>query len=341
MQSLQFVAAHRVEWQELPAPAIEKPGDALVRPLAAAACDLDAAILAGLTPYAPPFALGHEFVGEILEAGDDAGVQAGDRVMVPFQISCGSCAFCRRDLTANCTSVPRTSMYGIGEVGGSWGGAFSDVVRVPYARHMLLPLPGEISPSIAARLGDNVADGYRAVADGLARVPGAPVLVLCGGPKGSVPLYAALAALALGAATVDFYDGNTGRLEIAASLGATPHDVEKWPRRVGAYPVTVDATQQPDGLACALRSTEPGGICTSTSMYFEPLVGVPMTEMYMKGATLTTGRVQSRVLLPEVVELVRSGRLDPGRVPAQEVEWTELSRALLDFDTKLVAVRAG
>jgi alcohol dehydrogenase len=340
MRALHYVGPGKVEWHDDPAPAIATATDALVRPLAVAACDLDAAVVAGITPYQPPFALGHESVGEVVETGAAVrGVQPGDRVIVPFQVSCGACAFCARGLTANCVTVPRTSMFGIGEAGGSWGGAFADLLRVPFADHMLLRLPDGVTPSVAARVGDNVTDGYRAVARGLGRLPGANVLILCGGLKGSVPLYAALVALALGAGRVDFHDADPRRLAIAERLGATPHRTEPWPRRLGAYPITVDATQQPDGLACALRSTEAGGTCTSTSMYFEALVGVPMTEMYMKGVTLVTGRVQSRMLLPQVLALVASGKLDVDRVDADVVAWDDLPAALLDFGTKLVALR--
>ena len=338
MQSLHYVGSGRVEWRAVRDAEILAADDAVVRPLAAAACDLDAAIVGGVTPYEPPFALGHEFAGEVVAVGEAAKIAIGARVIVPFQISCGECRSCRRGVTSACGAVPRTSMYGIGEKGGSWGGAFSDLVRVPFASHMLMPLPADVSPSVAARIGDNVADGYRAV-KALEDQPGATVLILSAGIKGSVALYAALAARALGAEQVDFYDADATRLEVARSLGATPHEIDAWPKRVAARAITVDATQDPDGLACALRSTEPGGLCTSTSMYFQPLVGVPMTEMYMKGVTLHTSRVSSRALLPQVLALVESGRLDPERVPADVVTWADLDRALLDFGTKLIAVR--
>ncbi len=337
MRALTFTKANHLEWHDDPEPKLQSDTDVLIRPLAAAACDLDAAIIAGLTPYEPPFAIGHEFVGEIIDAGEAAGVAIGDRVALPFQISCGRCAFCQRGLTQNCTEVPRTSMFGLGATGGGWGGAFSDSVRVPYAPHMLIPLDESIAPEVAACLGDNLADGLRAALP-LQETPG-PVLVLSGGLKGSVPLYAALAAIALGAESVDFYDADKSRLQAAERLGAKPYETTEWPNRLGNYPVTIDATQAPKGLACALRSTAPGGTCTSTSMYFEALVGVPMTEMYMKGVTLRTGRVASRTSLPTVFAMVASGTIDPSQVPVQSVAWNDLDRALLDFDLKLVASR--
>lgn len=75
-------------WQECPAPQLIDPRDALVRPLAVARCDLDPIIALGLYPITPPFAMGHEMVGEIVDLGDAiTGLLPGQRVIVPFQAS--------------------------------------------------------------------------------------------------------------------------------------------------------------------------------------------------------------------------------------------------------------
>src|SRR3954451_11254717 len=92
MRQLEILGAHTVDWREAPAPALQGDGEALVRPLAVAMCDLDAVFLGGVIPIAEPFALGHECVAEVLEVGDAVShVVPGDRVVVPFQISCGTC----------------------------------------------------------------------------------------------------------------------------------------------------------------------------------------------------------------------------------------------------------
>src|SRR5688500_9767330 len=107
MKQLTLVEPERVEWMEVSAPAIESAGEAPVWPLAVALCDLYIQIIRGQVPIAPPVALGHEFVGEVVETGDAVkSVSAGDRVVVPFQISCGECDRCRRGQTASCTTVP-------------------------------------------------------------------------------------------------------------------------------------------------------------------------------------------------------------------------------------------
>src|SRR5947209_202173 len=168
MRQLTLVEPQRLEWSDVDYPEREDGRDALVRPLDVATCDLDALIIAGSTPYRPPIAIGHEGVAEVVE-----GPSQGALVSVPFQISCGECDRCRRGLTGNCERVPGLPMYGFGAFGGDWGGFLSDLVRVPYADHMLAPLPEGVSAEAAASVSDNVVDGWRLVAPGLEQWPGA------------------------------------------------------------------------------------------------------------------------------------------------------------------------
>ena len=334
MRQLQFLEAGRVEWQEVAEPQLEGAREALVRPLAVAMCDLDAWLIRGAVPFPGPFALGHEFVAEVVRAGDQAAVAAGDRVIVPFQISCGRCDPCLRGVTASCSEVPPTSMYGIGAAGGDWGGALADLVRVPFAGAMLIALPAAIDPVAVASLSDNVADGWRTVGPQLAERPGAPVLIVGGGAH-AVSLYAAQAAVALGAERVDFVDTDPERLALAERLGANPVEGPA-PRKAGSYPITVNASVDQAGLHCAIRSTEPGGACTNVGIYFQELTPVPLAEMYMRGIHLHTSRVSSRAVLPEVLELVASGRLDPAAVTSTVASFADAPDALADPPTKLI-----
>ena len=87
----------------------------------------------------------------------------------------------------------------------------------------------------------------------------------------------------------------------------------------------------------ALRSTEPDGICTSTSMYFGEQPSLPMLEMYMKCITFVTGRVHARAVMPHVLELAGSGKLHPEQVTTRVVDWDDAAAALLERDwTKLI-----
>ncbi|MDX6699583.1 MAG: hypothetical protein QOE65_2980 [Solirubrobacteraceae bacterium] len=338
VRELQITGPRSVEWREAPDPALQGDGEALVRPLAVALCDLDAAFLSGLVPVMDPFPLGHECVAEVVEVGDAvSGVAPGDAVVVPFQISCGACDACRAGHTASCESVPRGSAYGMKPLGGDWGGALADTLRVPFADAMLVPLAAGLDPVGLASVADNVPDGLRTVAGPLAATPGAEVLVV-GGMARSVGLYAAACALALGASRVVYADTDAGRLAQAEALGAEPLavDGDDWPRKLGRFPITVDATGVRAGLHCALRSTAADGTCTSCAIYFEPETPVPLLEMYTRGCTLHTGRVHARAEIPRVLELVEAGRLHPALVTSAVVGFDDAPDALVAPPTKLV-----
>jgi threonine dehydrogenase-like Zn-dependent dehydrogenase len=338
MQQLTMTADREVEWWDVPAPALEGAGEALVRPLAAALCDLDQPILRGAAPIPGPIAIGHEFVAEVTEVGEDVrAVAPGDRVVVPFQISCGACARCRRGQTGDCTSVPPRSMYGFGAFGGDWGGALSDVVRVPFADAMLVAAPAGIAPAVLASVSDNIPDGWRTVAPHLAQRPGADVLVVGGGGL-SIALYAVDAAQALGAGRVVYVDADPDRLSVAAQLGAEA--VEGPPDgSYGEFAITVDASGAHAGLHAALRSTEPGGVCTSIGIYYEPLTPIPLLEMYTTGVTLVTGRAMARAAIPAVLERIAAGDLHPDRVTSNVVSWEQAAEAVGEAQTKLVIER--
>jgi alcohol dehydrogenase len=229
------------------------------------------------------------------------------------------------------------SMYGLGALGGDWGGFLSDVVRVPYADHMLVPVPGGVDPAAAASVSDNVSDAWRTVGPPLAERPGSPVLVV--GGAGSIGVYAAGIAVALGSPKVDYIDRDSEPLARAERLGANATEAEYEGRR-GPYPITVDSSADPAGLALAMRSTEPDGVCTSTGIYFDPETPIPLFEAYTKGLTFHTGRVHARPVIPEVLALIASGALHPEVVTQRVVEWDDAADALADHRAKLVITRA-
>jgi threonine dehydrogenase-like Zn-dependent dehydrogenase len=336
MRQLTMTEDRRVEWQETPDPLLREANDAIVRPLAVALCDLDYPIVSGRAPIPGPIALGHEFVAEIVHAGDMTELEVGTRAVVPFQISCGECERCLRGQTGDCLTVPERSMFGFGPFGGDWGGALSDLVRVPFADHMLVPIPDDLAPATVASVSDNVPDGWRTVAHPLERRPGADVLIVGGGAP-SIGLYAVDAARALGAGRVTYLDTDEQRLRVAEQLGAHVHE-GPLPERLGSYAITVDAGATRESLLCALRSTEPGGDCTSVGIIYEAETPLPLLEMYTRGCTLHTGRCHARALIPEVLALIAAGRLDPALVTSAVAGFDDAEAALAEPPTKLVLV---
>jgi alcohol dehydrogenase len=350
MQELTFVNPGVVEWREAAPPRLESQSEVLVRPLAVATCDLDAAIVRGRAPFVGPFPLGHEFVAEVVEVGERvSGVEIGQRYAVPFQICCGVCANCVAGLTDTCLSAPPRAMYGLGPVGGDWGGALSDLVRVPFPDFMLVPIPAGVDPLAVAAVGDNIPDAWRAVAPLLQANPGAEVLVVGGEGAVSIGLYACQLAQALGASRVDFIDHDPEHLELARSLGANAIEATgqeqpgpytaRFPRRLGPYPITLDTSAHPDGLALAARSTAPGGTCTAVGIFYEEYTRMPLLEMYSAGVTFHHSRVAARAVMPKVLELIADGRFDPTLVTTQRVGWAQAAEAMAEAPVKLVITR--
>jgi alcohol dehydrogenase len=211
MRQLFLLGKGRLEWREIIAPRLESPLEALVRPFAVAKCDLDHAMLTyrmglklragralgivdsdferffgGLFDIPLPF--GHECVAEVVDIGGKvAGVQVGDVVSVPFQISCGTCTNCKDNHTSICTSVPPVAVYGFGRH-KHFGGAMCDLLKVPFADGMLVKLPKNVDVLHLASLGDNVADAYRHVGPALLENRNRSILI-AGGDARSIAIY--------------------------------------------------------------------------------------------------------------------------------------------------------
>jgi len=331
-----------IAWEEIETPKLLEPRDALVRPIAVARCDLDPAIAIGLYPMPAPFVMGHEMVGEVVAVGEAiSNVHLGDKVIVPFQLSCMTCAPCLRGHTNACVNVPSGTAFGLGPHGGvDLGGALAELVRVPWADVMLIPLPEGMDPVVAAGIPDNVSDGYRCVAAPLAERPGAPVLVV-GGLAPSVGLYAVMAALALGAERVVYVDDDAARLELAAAAGAEVVNAkDQWDslKLAERFPIVVDANVLDPGRNFALRSVEPCGVCTSVSGGASSRSNLPLQSMYLKGVRYEIGRVHACATARPVLDLVSSGALDPARIINKVVPFSEAVEGMILPVTKVVFV---
>ena len=342
MRASMFRGPMAIAWEEVETPQLMEPRDALVRPIAVARCDLDPAIALGLYPMPAPFVMGHEMVGEVVAVGEAiSNVRLGDKVIVPFQLSCMTCARCLRGHTNACVNVPSGTAFGLGPHGGiDLGGALAELVRVQWADVMLIPLPEGMDPVVAAGIPDNVSDGYRCVAAPLAERPGAPVLVV-GGLAPSVGLYAVMAALALGAERVVYVDDDAARLELAAAAGAEVVNAkDQWDslKLAERFPIVVDANVLDPGRNFALRSVEPCGVCTSVSGGASSRSDLPLQSMYLKGVRYEIGRVHACATARPVLDLVSSGALDPARIINKVVPFSEAVEGMILPVTKVVFV---
>jgi len=344
MRQLTYVGPKVLEWWDVPAPRLQLGGDALVEPLAVTRCDLDLIIVGGASGLPGPFAIGHETAGRVVEVGEAVkGFAPGDVVIVPFQISCGACERCRRGHTNACAAVPFRSSYGMKPLSGvEYGGALSDLIRVPFADHMLVRQPPGHPLSQTAALADGATDGFVAVAQWLRARPDGEVLVI-GGAGQSVGLFAGHAAQSLGARRVVYLDDNPGRLAKAKALGLTPHEAPAGLAMdpIGLFAVVIDAAATDASLALALRSVEHNGVCQRMYGDFKETTPVALRHMYGVGVTLKVSRVNARAEMPACLAHVTAGHYRPEQVLTRRVAFEDAHEAIQDPTIKVLFVREG
>ncbi|WP_428343118.1 alcohol dehydrogenase catalytic domain-containing protein [Mycobacterium sp.] len=335
MKALHFVKTGTLAWRDVADLRVNGPLEAVVRPLASTACDLDRSIIAGQVDFGRDYPIGHECVAEVIDVG--AAVRhfvPSDICVVPWHISCGVCAQCRQGLPTACSTVPGLSGYGA-PIAGHWGGLFSDEVKVPFADGMLTRLPDTIEPVRAASASDNLTDAYVAAWRGLSRHPAAAVLVVSSLP--SLGLFAVDQALALGAAGVAFVDPDEERRELAAQLGAAAYPAIDPARHHSAFPIVLSATAEPKRLADAIRCLTPGGHLSNIGMFFQD-VRMPVWEMYQRDVTFSTGFVSITPHVQHVLSLLERNRLHP-QIFATTHEWDSAPDVLLEPHVKPVLTR--
>lgn len=375
MRELNLFGAGDLRWVERPEPALVTGSDAIVRPIVVSRCDgdtlpihhrgvprlfqaglrtglVDPAVghICGPVPFRGPFAIGHECIAEVVDTGDEVSqVQVGDRVVVPWSVSCGACPACRRGLTSKCRTTRSTpngerslSAYGFGTASGSYGGMVSDLLRVPHADAMLVPLPDGLDPVRVAAASDNLADAWRCVIPHLRDHPQARVLVIGGGAQ-SIGLYAAGLAVAHGAATVDYLDPSSRRREIAETLGARSihrHRRSSAPATgTEPYDIVVEASSSSLGIRHAIRSTAPGGTCTAVGYYVGRTTGIPLMHMYANDVVLHLGVSHPRAVLPELLAWVHATGFPAEKVTSHMADFDEAPTAYGAHATKVVLLR--
>lgn len=338
MQTLSVSPGGTFSWRTTAAPPPPRSLAAIVRPLAVATCDLDRPLALGRTPFPLPLHFGHECVAEVVAVGDEVStIEVGERVVVPFQISCGTCDRCTIGLTANCACVPPISMYGFGVGGGHWGGVVADQIAVPFADGMLVPLPADLDPVAAASVADNVSDAYRLISPHLPSLIEAgrrtsAIVVGPGSPRsrigGSVPLYAALIARAFGA-DVTLVDARPAVHAAGAALGLTVVTPQQR-RDLDLAPLVVDVSGSPAGLRSAIMLTDRDGICSSAGA-LHAATRLPTGLMYARNVTVHITRAHARTVIPEVLELMSSDRLCPELVTTVVADFEDAPAVLHDF----------
>ncbi|MGN7251672.1 MULTISPECIES: alcohol dehydrogenase catalytic domain-containing protein [unclassified Arthrobacter] len=310
--------------EEKDIPKVEHPNDAIARVSLAATCGSDLHLYHGMMPDTRVgMTFGHEFVGTVHEVGSSGqNLKPGDRVMVPFNIFCGSCYFCARGLYSNCHNVNANAtavggIYGYSHTCGGYDGGQSEYVRVPFADVGPSLIPEWMDEEDAVLLTDAVATGYFGAQLGDIS-EGDTVVVFGAGPVG---LFAAKSSWLMGA----------GRVVIDA-VGAeadgnlTQHVTSSQLKLQGGSPVA---------LNWAIDSVRKGGTVSVMGAYGPMFSAVKFGDAVNKGLTLRMNQCPVKRQWPRLFEHVRNGYLKPSDIVTHRIPLEHIAEGYHMFSAKL------
>lgn len=370
MQAMVYRGPYRIRVEEKDIPRIEHPNDAIVRVTTAAICGSDIHIYHGMLPDTRVgTTFGHEFVGVIEEVGPSVqNLKRGDRVMVPFNIFCGSCFFCSHGLYGNCHNVNANAtavggIYGYSHTAGGFDGGQAEFVRVPFADIGPTRIPEWMDEEDAVMLTDACPTGYFAAQLGEIKEHDV-VLVFGAGPVG---LFAAKSAWLMGAGRVIVVDHLEYRLEFARSfahaetINFTEYDdivvhLKKVTDWFGAD-VCIDAVGaeadgsllhvfaasklklegggSPVALNWAIDSVRKGGTISVIGAYGPLYTNVKIGDAFNKGLTLRMNQAPVKLQWPRLFEHVKNGILKPSAIVTHRIALEHIAEGYHMMSSKL------
>lgn len=239
MKALTWHGKHDVRVETVDDPEILNPRDAIIRVTSTAICGSDLHLYDGFIPTMQKGdILGHEFMGEVVETGPKSTLRIGQRVVVPFTISCGSCYHCghqqysacenglpadNQDIAATAYGQPMAGLFGYSHMTGGYSGGQAEYVRVPFSDIGPIVVPDGVDDDKLLFLSDILPTGWMA-AENAEIAPGDIVAVWGCGPVG---LFAVQSAFLMGAARVIAIDHFPTRLALAKRFGAEVIDFEQ------------------------------------------------------------------------------------------------------------------
>jgi threonine dehydrogenase-like Zn-dependent dehydrogenase len=333
MRAALFKEPRTIEVGDRPDASISEPTDAVVRVALACVCGSDLWYYRGDSEFEPG-PIGHEFVGIVEDVGAEVqDIATGDFVISPFAFSDGTCPHCRHGITSACANGGFFPMNGDGGQG--------EAVRVPLADGTLVPVPGNGHSDQTMRslltLSDVMATGHHAAV--CARVKEGDTAAVVG--DGAVGLCGVLAAKRLGANRVIALSRHSDRQKLAREFGATDIVEARGEDATAAVMeltegVGVDATLECVGTGQAMDTAfaiaRPGSMVGYVGVPHG--VELPLQEMFFHNKGLLGGSAPVRAYIPELLDDVLEGRIDPGRVLDYETDLEHVADAYAAMDER-------
>jgi S-(hydroxymethyl)glutathione dehydrogenase / alcohol dehydrogenase len=369
MRAMVYRGPYKVRVEEKDPPKIEHPNDAIIRVQRAAICGSDLHLYHGMMPDTRVgMTFGHEFIGVVEEVGPSvAHLSRGDRVMVPFNVYCGSCYFCARGLFSNCHNVnPNATavggIYGYSHTCGGYDGGQAEMVRVPFADVGPMIIPDWLDDDDALLCTDALATGYFGAQLGDI-AEGDTVVVFGAGPVG---LFAAKSAWFMGAGRVIVIDHLEYRLEKARSFAHAEtinfgecDDIVVKMKKTTDYlgaDVAIDAVgAEADGnflqhvMAAkfklqggspiarnwAIDSVRKGGTVSVMGAYGPIFSAVKFGDALNKGLTLRMNQCPVKRQWPRLLSHIQNGYLKPSDVITHRIPLEHIADGYHIFSAKL------
>lgn len=367
MKAVTFQGIKNVKVKEVPAPKIQKPDDIIVKLTSTAICGSDLHLIHDMVPNIhPDYIIGHEPMGIVEEVGPEVTkLKKGDRVIVPFNVSCGECFFCKHDLTCMCdNSNPNGEnggFFGYTETFGGYPGGQAEYMRVPYANFTPFKIPEscEVEDEKLLLMSDAMATAYWSVENAGVK-KGNTVIVLGCGPVG---LLAQKFCWLHGAERVIAVDYIDYRLEHAKkhnkveTVNFEQHEnTGEYLREIthGGADVVIDCVGM-DGkmtpmeflgsglklqsgalgpFVMATQAVRKGGMIQVTGVYGGRYNAFPFGDIMNRNINIRTGQAPVIPYMPTLYKLLVEGKVDPSDIITHRLPLNKAEYGYEVFDTK-------
>lgn len=315
MKAAIFQGPGKIEVGQRPDPVITEPTDAVVRVVLSCVCGSDLWYYRGDSDFGVGDPIGHEFIGVVEQVGADVStVKPGDFVITPFAYSDGTCPNCQVGMTTACVQggfMPATD------------GCQGEMVRVPLADGTLVTVPGapdDYSDDVLASLltlSDVMGTGHHAAVSAQVK-PGDTVAVV---GDGAVGLCAVLAAKRLGAQRIIALSRHADRQRLAREFGATDIVEARGEEAIAQVKKLTDGVGVDAALECvgtdeamqtAIAISRAGAMVGNVGLPHG--VELPAGALFGRNVGVHGGPAPARAYLPELLDDVLAGRIDPGKV---------------------------
>ncbi|MBT2655167.1 glutathione-dependent formaldehyde dehydrogenase [Bacillus sp. ISL-18] len=367
MKAVTYQGIKNIEVREVKDPTIKNSDDIIVKITSSAICGSDLHLIHGMIPNTPTdFVIGHEPMGVVEEVGPDVrNLKKGDRVIIPFNVSCGTCWYCQHDLTSQCdNSNPhgeQGGFFGYSETTGGYAGGQAEYMRVPYGNFTPFKIPEscEMEDEKLVLLSDAAGTAYWSV-DHAGVKDGDTVVILGCGPVGLLAQKFAWYKGAKRVIAVDYIDyrlqhaKRTNKVEIVnfeqhENTGQYLKEITKGGADIVIDAVGMDGKWTPmeflasglklqggamGAIVIASQAVRKGGTIQITGVYGGRYNGFPLGDLFQRNIDIKAGQAPVIPYMPFLYDLFATGKMDPSDVVTHVLPLDQAKHGYEVFDTR-------